>query len=503
MPDKTTEISLLREAVAEKLEPYRRPVLAIVSGISLALAFPYASIWPLAFIGVTPLLMAVDGAGPYAAPLLGWLAGAVFFSILAYWLSVFGVSVLILLVAVMALYLALFTSGARWALKNLPLRWRLFSIPALWVSIEYLRSFGPYSFPWGTIGESIKSLPLMQLASLIGGFGLSFLVAVVGVLLYEVWRRGFRASLSIIALLMVIVLAWYGWGAYRAGRLNPPETTRIALLQGNVPQDVKLNSANVGDQKRLYLDMTGKAAKERPDLIIWPESAVPDEIRNYQDYLADVQRAAKGSTVIVGAFDRDAGGIYNAAFLLGDDDLSVYRKIHLVPWGEFTPLRFLSSRVNSLAGLGEDQTPGRDLVPLAIDRRRMATVICFESAYSRQMAAMVRAGARVGLVITNDGWFGETSAADQHFELARFRAVENGIYVAQAANTGITGIIDPKGRVIEKTRLNERTILRGAIGYSVGTTFYAKFADVIPFVHFGIVGAAIASHIRRRRKSNG
>lgn len=511
MPDKTIEISLLRAVISDLLEPFRRPALAAVSGASLALAFPYASLWPIAFVGVAPVLSAVDGAGPLSASLLGWLAGAVFFAVLAYWIGVFGAAVIALFIVVMGLYFALFALGARWALANLSRNWRLVAIPALWVEIEYARSFGTYSFPWGNIGESITNLPLMQLASIIGGFGLSFIAVMTGVIVYEVKKSGVLANLPAVSLAVVFVLFWYGWGLHRASAVVPSEGRKIAVLQGNVPQEIKMGGPfYVADQKALYLKMTREAARKRPNIIAWPESAVPVEIREEAAFLDEVRKAAGGADVILGAFDRDRKGIYNAAFLLKGtsragvtvaNDFPAYRKIHLVPWGEFTPLRTLSAKVNPLAGLGEDQTPGEDLAPLQVEGKKIATLICFESAYSRLAAQMVRAGARVGLVITNDGWFGKTSAAEQHFQLARFRAVENGIYAVQAANTGISGIIDPTGRVVARTELNERAILAGRIGYSNGLTPYARLADFLPFAYSVIIGAAIAAYSGGKRKT--
>ncbi len=504
MPDKITEIDLLRVAIADWLEPLRRPALAALSGASLALAFPFASLWPLAFVGVAPLLSAIDGTAPLVSALLGWLAGAVFFALLAYWIGVFGVAVLVLLIAVMGLYFALFALGARWALANVHPNLRLLAIPALWVEVEYARSLGTYSFPWGVIGESITNTSLMQLASVIGGFGLSFIAISIGALIFEIKKRGVRANFRAVSLAVAALLLWYGWGTHRASVASPRAVKKIAVLQGNVPQEIKMGGLDyVGDQKALYLKITNEAAKGRPDIVVWPESAIPAEIRGDAAFLNEVRRAGGGADVILGAFDRDREGIYNAAFLLngtgrtkgtGANGIPVYRKIHLVPWGEFTPLRSLSARVNPLAGLGEDQTPGKDLVPLRVEGKKIATLICFESAYSRLVAAMVRAGARVGVVITNDGWFGKTSAAEQHFQLARFRAVENGIYAVQAANTGISGIIDPKGRVVEKTGLNERAILKGQIGYSDRPTLYSRLADALPFVYaFAILISALGS----------
>lgn len=489
---------ILRRALAVSA----KPLLASASGALLALAFPYASLWPVAFMGVAPLLFALNGAGWGHAAFLGWLCGFVFFNLLVYWLNIFGISVPIMLAAAMGLYYLVFGLGARLIMARLSKGWRLAAIPALWVALEYLRSFGPYSFPWGTVGEAIVNQALMQSAAIAGGFGLSFVVIAINVVVYEFFTGGLKSNRRLLAASIVAVLIWYGFGLYAAGRPVEPATTKVALIQGNVPQDVKLENASLGYLKGLYLDLTSKAAEGDPDLIIWPESAIPSEVFKDELYVADVKWMAErtDAEVLAGAFDRSPDGrIHNAAFLLGEDNNQVYHKLHPVPFAEFVPLRSIAKRINPLVGfLGEDQAPGRRLIPITYKGHKTATVICFESAYSRIMAEMARAGAEVGIVITNDGWFGKSSAASQHFQLARFRAVENGFYVVQAANTGITGIIDPRGRVLSKTGLEEQAILHGAIGFSKEKTIYSKTSEAWPYVYFAIAIMACAVALMRR-----
>ncbi|MHB0976333.1 MAG: apolipoprotein N-acyltransferase [Candidatus Aquicultorales bacterium] len=485
MADRTAEFSLDRKGILTIATHWKRPALATAAGLLMALAFPNSSIWLFSFAALPLLLSAVKGVTPRWAFGLGWLSGFVFYLFLAYWLSVFGVTVAIMLSAFMGLFTGLFALGAVRLMGQEALWVRLLGIPALWVALEYAHSTGTYSFPWGILGESIKQPALMQAASVVGGFGLSFLVVLVSLLLYEVLTGDLRKRKICLVASVGILGAWLAFGFFSLSREIPAPSLSLAIVQGNVEQSVKLDPDAADQSKELYSRLTVEAAKRRPDVIVWPETAVPNELLYDPAYVKEVTVAAQkaGSLLIAGAFDRDSDKVYNSAILLGAGEPKTYNKMQLVPWGEFTPLRSISSRVNSLAGLGVDQTPGTKLTPISIRGRKIAALICFESAYSRQAAAMARSGARLGLVITNNGWFGRTSAAEQHFQLARFRAIENGMYVAQAANTGISGVIDPRGKVLARTGLEKRVILDGRVGFADGTTAYCRVADILPFVY--------------------
>lgn len=519
------------------------PALAVLSGILLALAFPYPSQGFLVWVGLAPLLYVLQGPGkgvkwgtePGTEPgtergiergtgagrergigrgrgrafLLAWLAGFVFFAVLLYWIRVFGWIAWISLSAAQGFYVGLFGLLANEMLRRWSGWGRLIFIPAAWVSIEYLRSIGPWGFEWGVLGAAVRNLPVLQFASVGGEFGLSSIIVAVNVLIAGAFAAGsWRPVLRQAFVLLAVLVAVYGYGLAALSRPVPVEVFRVALVQGSIPQSAKFDPDFEGRIKRMYLEQTKRAlladtTSAKPDLIVWPETAYPGFLLEDPEYLGELTRlaAGAGSYVLLGSFGNGEPQSYNTAVLIPPTGpVQVYKKMHLVPFGEVIPFRPLVGRINALAAAVEDLAPGRRPVTFKTERGDIAAVICFESSDGFLVRRLIRRGAGLLITITNDAWFGRTSAAEQHFQLSRVRAVENRRFALQAANTGVSGVFDPFGREISRSRLYRRGILTSTVGFTSSKSIYTRIAGIEPYV-FGVL-ALLGLAVRSRHTSS-
>jgi apolipoprotein N-acyltransferase len=270
---------------------------------------------------------------------------------------------------------------------------------------------------------------------------------------------------------------------------GPP--LNVSIVQGNIDQYKKWDKTYEDDIVRIYSGLTFAARSENPDLIVWPETAVPGWIPTDERYLQWLQDLARdsGSSLMAGAVTRQGGKDYNGAFLFDSQGnlAGHYLKQHLVPFGEYVPLRFLLGSFTSVLNeMGEFSSgPPSEIRPYGIN-------ICFEDLFPDFVRRSVKEGAQIVINMTNDGWYGETSAPEQHFAAAVLRAVETRRWFVRATNTGISGFINPQGQVVAKSVLMERTVLRGKPQPLSAKTFYVQHGDlfallctvVLPFFWF-------------------
>jgi apolipoprotein N-acyltransferase len=486
--------------------PYVFALVALAGGL-MAAAFPGTGDqgW-VAFIALVPLLVAIKGTTRRRAAGLGFVAGFVFWLVTIPWVAQTMVSygglpwplaslILLGLVGYLALYAAAFCA----LLCRCPIRsGALYVIVAasLWVALEFLRTYLLTGFPWNLLGYSQhRNLPLIQVAAVTGVYGVSFLVMAVNAALARAlltWKRwpGFFVPLGTAGLLLAAARG-YGWLQPHPQGENSP--MRMALVQGNIDQRVKWDPAWQERTLAIYRDLTAAAAREQPQLIVWPEAAVPFFFR------ADPRRAAiegmaraANAYLLVGAPDWQAGQPRNTAFLIGPDGQMVgrYDKRHLVPFGEYVPLRQLLFFVNPLAGgaIGEF-APGHEATVFATPSGRFSVVICYEAIFPDEVRDFFRGGAEFLVNITNDAWFGRSAAPAQHLAMAALRAVENRSYLIRAANTGISAIVAPDGRIVQASGLFTPAVLSGAIIPRTGESFYTRYGDLFAW---GTVGVALA-----------
>jgi len=416
---------------------------------------------------------------------------------------------------------------------------------ALWVCLEHIRSFILTGFPWATLSQTqVHNLPLIQIASLTGAPAISFIIVAVNVtladcvlslrgpqisgesrhscesrnlsrktsfkIMFETWMPAFAGMtknfVGVFGPVFAVLLSVFIFGFIRVSNY-PPATSHLkaAILQGNIDQYKKWDAQYEAEVRTTYENLAQKSAQSKPNLIIWPESAVPGWFPNDKFYAEWVQKVVKETKTynIVGACSSSREGEFNSAFLLSPEGeiLNQYSKIHLVPFGEYIPFgRIFKKWVPYLGELGAF-TPGTGEVIFKIKSSiSISTNICYEAIFAGIIRNCVKEGADIIVNLTNDGWFLKTGAPEQHFNANILRAVENARPVVRAANTGISGVIDPTGRILLKTPLME------TVEYSVevpianpGLTFYTRWGEWFTILCWaGIIAGLILKSMRRK-----
>jgi len=482
-------------------------LLSLLSGILLILSFPNFDLEFFAWFALVPLFLSIEGKDLFHSFLLGLLTGVISFLGILYWIIVAvhtygGIPlilsgfILLLLVLYLSLFIGLFTFLIRYIQTHLKLQTILFA-PLLWVSLEFLRSFFLTGFPWANLGYTqYLNLPFIQMADITGPYGLSFIILLVNTTLFEVIHQGPKKAFPTreVAITGVILLGFltYGYVKMRAvdRHMVHQPSLKVGLVQGNIDQSLKWDQSFQRETLRIYERLSLKVAKEKPDLIIWPETATPfffQEAREYQPVVLDIP-ARTNAFLLFGTpafkIERDKINHYNSAFLASPSKelIGAYDKIHLVPFGEYVPLSDLLFFIGSLGeGIGNFKS-GKRIYNFSLPQGKFGVLICFEIIFPDLCRRFVKEGADFLVTITNDAWFGRTSAPYQHFAIASFRAVENRVFIARAANTGITGFIDPNGRILKQGGIFTEEAMNGTIRLSKEKTFYTLYGDVFAWL---------------------
>ena len=462
-----------------------------LSGVLYALSQPRWGLWPFGWMAFVPLFSAWEGKSRKETFLLGWLSGTVAFVGVTYWVVVavhryggislpLAVPIMVLLALYLGLYFGIFGLAAPLLRKG----YSLILLPALWVGLEFLRSFLLSGFPWGLLAHSQWSnLPLIQVCDLTGAYGISFLMMVVNVTLYLILSGGrWRWLGTVLSLLLLGGVLLYGYG-----RLKEPFPIRgrvpVGIAQGNIPQDIKWQESLQEETVRIYRELSSDLIPLGPRLLIWPETAFPsffDGKGPLDREVREVPRSA-GAYLLFGSLTREGERVYNSAILLGPSGKirARYDKLHLVPFGEFVPLRKLLAPVFGVLNEFGDITPGHRMVVFSLPEGKFAVLICFEVIFPELSRKALLEGADFMVTITNDAWFGRTSAPYQHLVQVVFRAVENRVWFARAANTGVSAFIDPWGRILKASDLFRREVLFDEVGIrEAPLTFYTKRGDL-------------------------
>ena len=498
--------------------------LALLSGLLLALSFPKFGHPAFGWIALTPLIVAV--ARRKGRPfVLGLSAGIVYFTGTLYWLvetmTTFGglhVALAVFAAAMLVLYLSLFPAAFAVILARLLRRFgpaALALSPVIWVTTELGRQYVWDGFPWNLLGYSqVTVLPVVQIASVVGVYGLSLLLAIAASAAAFIVLTTGRLRWAVSAAVVGLIATCAGWGAWRlreSALLSTGAPVRVAVLQGNVLQKDK-EAAYLGNRELAneitdrYLDMTRRAVAGGATFIIWPESSTPfyfeyDLLRG-----GAIRRIAReaGATLLVGSDQVEPMKataetktpqvrLYNAAFLVQPDGTvgGVYRKMHLVPFGEYVPLKNLFFFVGPIVEAVSAFSPGTDPVLLPVGNHVASTAICYEVIFPSLIRRFVVDGSELLTTITNDAWYGRSSAAYQHWDQASMRAVEGGRYLARAANTGISGFVDPYGRVLAKSDLFAPALLVQDLRFITARTIYSRIGDIVAWLSVTVTVAAL------------
>lgn len=493
----------------------KRLLLAAVAGAATSFAFAPYGIWPLAIAGPAVLFLHWRDAPPRAAALSGLAFGGALFAAGTWWIYTavheFGqapawLAVLLLaaLVAIKGSYYALLGWLVARPAGLAPAARLLLLAPAGWTLMEWLRGWLFTGFPWLQLGSAHSDSVLAALAPLGGVHLLTLANAVTaGALVLALepgWRQ--RAIAALAALLF-----WGGAGALAGREWTAPaaEPFAVALLQGAIPQDEKWQVEHRAETLARYRALNREALGAR--IIVWPESAIPMLAHDAGVFLESIRRESqgRGSDVMIGLlrFDFDTGEIRNGLYSMSAAGEGWYYKRRLVPFGEFFPVPATVRRWMRLMSLPYyDMTPGARQQPaLAAGGERLGATICYEDAYgSEQLAVLAEATLLVN--VTNNAWFGDSSAPHQQLQMSRLRAREAGRWLMRATSNGVTAVIAPDGRVTARAPQFEPAVLKATVQPRTGLTPYARTGNW-PVLVAALVMIAIAllSALERRRKS--
>jgi apolipoprotein N-acyltransferase len=472
-------------------------LLALLSGIMLTASFPPSPLYFLAWFALVPLFKSLENEPPLAALRIGFAAGLAHYLSLIYWVIIVmghyghlplpaSVGILILFALYLAIYPALFAWG--YALIGRSFLGSL-KTAGLWVALEYLRANLLTGFPWCLLGHTqYSNLEAIQVADLVGAYGTSFVIVLSNTLIYGLllernlgrWKREAPVALLLLAVTL-------GYGFYRLSDSRPAHATvKVAIAQGNIDQSVKWSPDVQEKTIQIYRNLTLRSRSFGPDLVVWPETAVPLFFQDGEPLARSVLHAPReaGTHLIFGspAYRREKGSValFNRAYLASPNAeiLGYYDKVHLVPFGEYVPLKRFLPFVQRLVVAAGDFLPGDKVTPLKFPKASAGVLICFESIFPELGRAMTENGATLLVNLTNDAWYGMSSAPFQHFSMAVFRAVENRRPVVRAANTGISAFILPGGQIVEQSGLFTETLLTQELPLpGPGLTVYTRYGD--------------------------
>ena len=480
----------------------------------------------MAWVALIPLFFALKGVQARDSLIAGFVAGLTFNIGIMYWITFvvvhyghlpyfIGVFLMVLVAAYLSIYVAFFAAGVVYLSgKGIP---RIIAAPVLWTCLEYGKSHLFTGFPWENLAYSqYLNTYLIQAVDITGTYGITFVIILVNVIMYDAINGRFRSKrlMGEVALGCVIMIGIYAYGYIRMGQIETDsqaaETINIAVIQGNIDQSVKWNPEFQADTINAYKSLSLGQEQSAPGLTVWPETAAPfffQDANGMQSEIVDVAESS-GDWLLFGSpsYQRNCDGdetclsLLNSAFLLSPQGriLGRYDKVHLVPYGEYVPLKEMFPFISKLVvGVGDFRS-GEGYYPLDMDGHKLGILICYEGIFSEASRAYKKMGADLLVNITNDAWFGRTSAPYQHLSMTIFRAVENRLYVVRSANTGISAIIDPTGRVVAHTELFQRTALRKTIKFINNKTFYAVYGDIFTVICGIVLISCILISLRRR-----
>jgi len=514
-----------------------RTLLVVASGLALALAYPKFDLSLFAWAAFVPLFYAIEGEPLGRVARYAYLQGLACYAGSMYWIVIpltdfagvrmeFAILPMLLLSAVMATN----TMGAIWSGEFIARRLRIpmvVTMPLAWTAFEWLRSFFPIGFPWNLVGyTAYRNLEVIQLSEFTGVYGVSALIMFFNAVIFTVvFRRGTRrlqvTSLGALTALMIVVFA-FGTLRQRQLATAPVEgAMKVAMVQGNIAQSIKWDPAHLASSFRVYQEETVAAARRGAQLVVWPEAAAAflfqpgdqytAEMADYSSYRAALLALARetGEPILFGApamgAENGQVGFYNRAYLVsGDGQIGGwYDKIQLVPFGEYVPARkLLGMFVNRVVEGFGDLIAGTRQTVFDVHGAKLGVLICYESVFPDLTRRAVKAGANVLVNITNDAWYGESSAPYQALAMAALRSAENKVPMIRDAQTGISAIILPTGEITAATPLFKRGTQIEEVSWRSTSTLYTMVGDLFSEICFALtaIGLVIGWRWPHRQK---
>jgi len=510
-------------------------LLALTSGFLLGLAYPYSDLNGLAWIALIPFIIALCGTSPKTGLLLGWIAGFSLCGTIYSWGFIFGVHVWLALSLWQGSYLGILGLVAAWALEaEGPRRsFRGILLPALlWVSYEVFKGSGPLALNWGSLAYSqYRFLWFIQIAGLIGMYGITFIIALCNSVLAQafqisIWtvtenlKSGRKALSGLISewrkdkpltqasmLTLSLLIFSFIWSFYTIVKDKAIEkhyrSIAISVVQPSMDMCLKWDRTMLVRTLDLLEKLSVKGRCEGGELILWPETSVPTHLPQNQPVMAQIASLSRnlGAYLLAGAPQSGSdNSTYNTAFLFGPDGLPAgeYRKVHVVPFGEYLPLRKYLGKY-SVFDRVQDISAGHEWKVFNTALGRFSVLICFESDFGSIARVNISKGAEFLVVVTNDAWFERSSAALHHIGWGVLRAVENHTNVVQSANAGISAFIDYNGRIHRPTELYERGQITDRIRCVPAGTIYTSLGD-LPIYAMIIYTIFLLGKIYRERR---
>ncbi|MDA8169339.1 MAG: apolipoprotein N-acyltransferase [Nitrospiraceae bacterium] len=484
-----------------------RYLFSAISGLALVFAFAPFDVYPLAWVALVPFFLAIKDLPMRQSFKAGFMMGMFYFFGTTYWIyhsmHEFGgiplvpsLLIVILLACYLSLYTAVFAVIFNAKIKNTRLP-ALMAAPVVWVTLEYIRSYALTGFPWSTLGYTQWNfLPAIQIADITGVYGVSFLVVAVNAAIADFfiirWRTRemplFPLSYNIAAYSgFVFLMAFtFLYGHMRLGQQPQGRKIRASVVQGDIDQGHKWDAKYEDQVFKTYKDLTYGALFQAPNIVVWPESSLPFPFDERDPRVKELESVEQASSTpfLIGAIRQKQDGKYaNSAILLdAGKPAFLYDKIHMVPFGEYVPLKRVLFFVNKMTDAIGDYEPGKDFSLGSIKQGEFGTLICYEIVFPGLVRKFFKDGGDFLVTITNDAWFGRSTGPYQHFSMAVLRAVENRKPIIRAANTGVSGFISSSGAVIKRTSLFERGTLTADIVTDHRKTFYSRFGDLFSYV---------------------
>jgi apolipoprotein N-acyltransferase len=501
-------------SAALQMQARWRLAAAFATGASLNVAFAPFGWWPLAVLAPAALFALIRGLPPRRAGWTGIAFGAGLFTFGTYWLytclHVFGlvpvwltVILQALLIGLMSLYFAAlcYLANRFWLKPGATRVWLV--LPVLWVLLEWLRGWALSGFPWLSLGYAMIDSPLKGWAPLFGVYGVTWAAATIAVALNVLLMPAVPAPRRLIALAVTVsllaipaLLGRYDW-TRAAGSPIP-----IAVVQGAVSQDQKWQAKNLDETMTRYSGLTAEAWGAR--LIVWPESALPVLANDIPDYLRRLQELgrAHGADFAIGLVNYESASqkFYNGLLVLSGSGSGWYYKRHLVPFGEYFPVpAFVRSWLRLMSLPYDDISAGREHQPtLSAAGQKLGLTICYEDAFGSSQLEVLRE-ATLLINVTNNAWYGNSTAPHQHLQIARMRALEAGRYLVRAANDGITAAIGPHGEIVARLPQFQEAVLRADLPPMTGLTPYARLGNYPVVIGAGLL---LALAVWRRRQGD-
>jgi apolipoprotein N-acyltransferase len=480
-----------------------RLLFGLASGVALALSFPNYNLWPLAWIAIALLILASIGASVRDAMFAGFLHGIVFYPVCLTWVYVvmreYGNVPVLPALAILGgigflggLHMMIFTCSVRFVgRRRVDLAFAI--APFLWVATELVRAHLPIiSFPWNLSGYAASgNLALVQLTTLTGIYGLSLLVAAYNALVaWVIYRRDRKSLVTLFAVTLILIVV-----SIAGPHFVPSQKPRYIahLVQTNFPQSesypadwLVTHAPELDELEAISVD----AARREPGLVVWPEVPAPFSFTE-PDFAARAQRIARESAneFLVGVVDWKKGPdkqwqATNTATLLNPlgERIFTYDKIHLVPFGEYVPLRQWLTFAGRLTADISDFTPGKEYKVGELPGGRFGVFICYEAIFQNEVRHFAGNGAELLINLSNDGWFGRSAAPTQHLMMARVRAVENRRWLLRDTNNGFTVDVDPYGRTVAALQTDIRGQLDAPYNFRSDETLFVRWGDWLAYL---------------------